>query len=153
MKYQLGGLDQHCLKASDGNIVLSGVVQEASQIPFAIQAAGNVEGMRSVRESLVSYAAHTVIYRTVQFTLVRMSCEPAALPDALCLSTRDTLAPVVPMLHVNAWGMPFSAPLVGARLVFPGAKLDGESLSTLFAEEGVTMSAGVPTVARLREAS
>jgi len=70
----------------------------------------------------------------------------SALPDALSLSTTDTVAPLVPMFHVNAWGLPFSAPLVGAKLVLAGAKLDGKSLYTLFSEEGVTMSAGVPTV-------
>jgi len=70
----------------------------------------------------------------------------SALPDALALSASETVAPVVPMFHVNAWGLPFSATLVGAKLVLPGAKLDGESLNTLFEQEGVTMSAGVPTV-------
>ncbi|MFM0278778.1 3-(methylthio)propionyl-CoA ligase [Paraburkholderia sediminicola] len=70
----------------------------------------------------------------------------SALPDVLALSASETVAPVVPMFHVNAWGLPFSATLVGAKLVLPGAKLDGESLSSLFEQEGVTMSAGVPTV-------
>jgi acyl-CoA synthetase (AMP-forming)/AMP-acid ligase II len=70
----------------------------------------------------------------------------SALPDTLALSASDTIAPVVPMFHVNAWGLPFSATLVGAKLVLPGPKLDGESLCTLFEQEGVTMSAGVPTV-------
>jgi fatty-acyl-CoA synthase len=70
----------------------------------------------------------------------------SALPDTLCLSATDTVAPVVPMFHVNAWGLPFSAPLVGAKLVLPGPKLDGESLWTLFEQEGVTFSAGVPTI-------
>jgi 3-(methylthio)propionyl---CoA ligase len=70
----------------------------------------------------------------------------SALPDVLALSASETVAPVVPMFHVNAWGLPFSATLVGAKLVLPGAKLDGESLYTLFEQEGVTMSAGVPTV-------
>ncbi|MDH4560465.1 3-(methylthio)propionyl-CoA ligase [Pseudomonas sp. BN411] len=67
-------------------------------------------------------------------------------PDALGLSGRDVIAPVVPMFHVNAWGLPYSAPLVGAKLVFPGAALDGESVFELFENEGVTFSAGVPTV-------
>ncbi|GLZ87022.1 long-chain-fatty-acid--CoA ligase [Metapseudomonas resinovorans] len=67
-------------------------------------------------------------------------------PDALALSGRDVIAPVVPMFHVNAWGLPYSAPLVGAKLVFPGAALDGESVFELFENEGVTFSAGVPTV-------
>jgi 3-(methylthio)propionyl---CoA ligase len=70
----------------------------------------------------------------------------AALPDALDLSARDVVLPVVPMFHVNAWGLPYAAPLVGAKLVFPGAQLDGKSLYELFEAERVTVSAGVPTV-------
>lgn len=70
----------------------------------------------------------------------------ACLPDALALSARDCVLPVVPMFHVNAWGLPYSAPLVGAKLVFPGAQLDGASLHELFEQEGVTCSAGVPTI-------
>jgi len=70
----------------------------------------------------------------------------SSLPDTLALSRTETVAPIVPMFHVNAWGLPFSATLVGAKLVLPGAKLDGESLCTFFEQEGVTMSAGVPTV-------
>jgi len=70
----------------------------------------------------------------------------AALPDALDLSARDTILPVVPMFHVNAWGLPYSCALMGARLVFPGQHLDGKSLHELFESERVTMSAGVPTV-------
>ncbi|KAI3594570.1 3-methylmercaptopropionyl-CoA ligase of DmdB2 type [Cupriavidus sp. U2] len=70
----------------------------------------------------------------------------SALPDALGCSAKDVILPVVPMFHVNAWGLPYSVPLVGAKLVFPGAKLDGASLYDLFEQEGVTFSAGVPTV-------
>ena len=70
----------------------------------------------------------------------------AALPDALNLSARDVVLPVVPMFHVNAWGLPYTCALAGAKLVLPGAGLDGASLHQLFEEEGVTMSAGVPTV-------
>src|SRR5688572_11212394 len=70
----------------------------------------------------------------------------AALPDALNLSARDVVLPVVPMFHVNAWGLPYSACMVGARLVLPGPGLDGASLHELFESEGVTLSAGVPTV-------
>ncbi len=70
----------------------------------------------------------------------------SALPDALNLSARDTILPVVPMFHVNAWGLPYSACMVGAKLVFPGPGLDGKSLHELFEAEGVTLSAGVPTV-------
>ncbi len=70
----------------------------------------------------------------------------AALPDGLNCSARDTILPVVPMFHVNAWGLPYAACMVGAKLVFPGPFLDGESLHRLFELEGVTVSAGVPTV-------
>ncbi len=70
----------------------------------------------------------------------------AALPDGLNCSARDTILPVVPMFHVNAWGLPYAACMVGAKLVFPGPFLDGKSLHELFESEGVTVSAGVPTV-------
>jgi fatty-acyl-CoA synthase len=70
----------------------------------------------------------------------------AALPDALNASARDVILPVVPMFHVNAWGLPYVACMVGVKLVFPGPALDGKSLYELFETEGVTMSAGVPTV-------
>jgi 3-(methylthio)propionyl---CoA ligase len=70
----------------------------------------------------------------------------ACLPDAINLSARDTVLPVVPMFHVNAWGLPYACPLAGCKLVFPGAQLDGASVYELFEQEQVTMSAGVPTV-------
>ena len=70
----------------------------------------------------------------------------AALPDALNCSARDVILPVVPMFHVNAWGLPYVGCMTGAKLVFPGAALDGKSLYELFESEKVTLSAGVPTV-------
>jgi len=70
----------------------------------------------------------------------------AALPDVMCLSARDVVLPVVPMFHVNAWGIPYSAALVGAKLVFPGPGLDGKSVYELMESERVTYAAGVPTV-------
>jgi fatty-acyl-CoA synthase len=70
----------------------------------------------------------------------------AALPDVMAISARDSILPVVPMFHVNAWGIPYSAALAGAKLVFPGAQLDGKSVYELIEAERVTYSAGVPTV-------
>jgi 3-(methylthio)propionyl---CoA ligase len=70
----------------------------------------------------------------------------AALPDSLGCSATDVILPVVPMFHVNAWGIPYAGCMVGAKLVFPGPGLDGKSLHDLFETEGVTLSAGVPTV-------
>ena len=70
----------------------------------------------------------------------------SAMPNALNVSSADTVLPVVPMFHVNAWGLPYSVLLSGAKMVFPGASLDGKSLYELFESEKVTFSAGVPTV-------
>ncbi|GHD37984.1 long-chain-fatty-acid--CoA ligase [Parahalioglobus pacificus] len=71
----------------------------------------------------------------------------STMPDVMGLSGSDVVLPIVPMFHVNAWGNPYSCPMVGAKLVFPGNKMgDGQTLSALINEEGVTMSAGVPTV-------
>ena len=70
----------------------------------------------------------------------------AALPDALGCSARDSILPVVPMFHVNAWGLPYSAAAVGCKLVFPGPAMDGKSVYELIESEKVTMAAGVPTV-------
>ena len=67
-------------------------------------------------------------------------------PDALNLSARDTVLLAVPMYHANAWGVVYAAPMVGASLVLPGQKLDGASLYELMESEGVTYSAGVPTI-------
>ncbi|MDP2164305.1 MAG: 3-(methylthio)propionyl-CoA ligase [Hydrogenophaga sp.] len=69
-----------------------------------------------------------------------------ALPDSLNLSARDCVLPVVPMFHVNAWGIPYSAAAVGCKLVFPGPAMDGKSIYELLEGEKVTMAAGVPTV-------
>jgi fatty-acyl-CoA synthase len=70
----------------------------------------------------------------------------AALPDTLGVGASDAILPVVPMFHVNSWGIVYLAPMVGCKLVLPGAALDGKSLHELLESEGVTISAGVPTV-------
>jgi len=70
----------------------------------------------------------------------------AGLPDTLNISATDSILPVVPMFHVNAWGIPYTAALVGCKLVFPGPAMDGQSVYELIESEGVTMAAGVPTV-------
>jgi fatty-acyl-CoA synthase len=69
-----------------------------------------------------------------------------ALPDSMGLSSRDCVLPVVPMFHVNAWGIPYAAALTGAKLVFPGPGLDGKSVYELMESEQVSYAAGVPTV-------
>lgn len=70
----------------------------------------------------------------------------SVIPEALSISSRSTLLPVVPMFHVSAWGTPYSATLTGAKLVFPGAALDGASLAKLIEAEQPTLLLGVPTI-------
>src|SRR5690606_32750003 len=69
-----------------------------------------------------------------------------AAPDALGLSARSAILPVVPLFHANSWSIAFSAPMTGAKLVLPGPKLDGASVYELLETEQVTCTAGVPTV-------
>jgi len=77
---------------------------------------------------------------TVLHTLI------ACTADALAVSEADTILPVVPMFHAAAWGLPYAAAATGAKLVFPGPKLDPASLLDLMASERVTLAAGVPTI-------
>ncbi|WP_425408003.1 long-chain fatty acid--CoA ligase [Hyphococcus sp.] len=70
----------------------------------------------------------------------------ACLPTAMSLKEGDTLLPVVPMFHVNAWNTPYSSMMIGIKQVFPGPRLDGEGLYELLDSEKVTYCAGVPTV-------
>jgi fatty-acyl-CoA synthase len=69
-----------------------------------------------------------------------------SLPDVMALTARDSTLPVVPMFHVNAWGIPYSAAMIGCKMVFPGPALDGKSVYELIEAEQVTYAAGVPTV-------
>jgi len=70
----------------------------------------------------------------------------AGNPMGLGISETDAILPVVPMFHANAWGYPYLAAMIGAKLVYPGPHLDPESLLDAFVSEGVTWTAGVPTI-------
>ena len=83
------------------------------------------------------------LYTQRSTVLHALSC---ALPNCMALRPGDAILPVVPMFHVNAWGLPHVAPLIGAKLVMPGPKLDGASLHEQFEREQVTFTAGVPTI-------
>ena len=83
------------------------------------------------------------LYSHRAIVLNAISC---CLPGILSLSPSDTILPVVPMFHINAWCIPYAAPIGGARLVLPGPRLDGASLYELMENERVTVSAGVPTI-------
>lgn len=66
--------------------------------------------------------------------------------DGLGVCNQDSILPVVPMFHANAWGIPYAAAMSGAKMVMPGSAMDGQSIYELMEAEGVTLSAGVPTV-------
>jgi fatty-acyl-CoA synthase len=83
------------------------------------------------------------LYSHRAITLNAMSI---CVPDALSLSAGETMLPVVPMFHINAWCIPYAAPIAGTKLVLPGPRLDGPSLYELMESERVTVSAGVPTI-------
>ena len=70
----------------------------------------------------------------------------ACMPDVLCAKASERILPVVPMFHVNAWGIPYACALTGAGLVLPGRYLDGASLASLLNAENVTLTCGVPTI-------
>jgi len=84
-----------------------------------------------------------VLYSHRSNVLHAMAC---SAPDYIGLSSRDSVLPVVPLFHANSWSLAYSAPMTGAKLVMPGAKLDGASLLELLEGEGVTCTAAVPTV-------
>ncbi len=84
-----------------------------------------------------------VLYSHRAIVLNAMS---GCMPALIGASTKDTVLPVVPMFHINAWCIPYGTPMIGARLVLPGPRLDGASLYELMESERVTISAGVPTI-------
>ena len=84
-----------------------------------------------------------VVYSHRALVLHSMAC---AMGDTLGLRQSDSLCPVVPMFHVNAWGLPFTGAMVGCKLVLPGPHLDAVSLLDLYQSEKVTVTAGVPTI-------
>ena len=84
-----------------------------------------------------------VLYSHRSNVLHALACSMA---DAKDFSSRDTVLPVVPMFHANAWSVAFSAPMAGSKLVLPGPKLDGASIYELLDGERVTYTAAVPTV-------
>jgi fatty-acyl-CoA synthase len=84
-----------------------------------------------------------VVYTHRALVLHSLAC---ALPDVMGMSNQDSVTPVVPMFHVNAWGIPFTAVMTGSKLVFPGPHLDAVSLLDLCQAEQVTLTAGVPTI-------
>lgn len=103
--------------------------QDASALCYTSGTTGNPKGVLYSHRSTVLHAY------------------AGGLPDAINIGSEDVILPIVPMFHVNAWGVPYSVAMTGTKIVFPGARMaDGESLTALINEEKVTFSAGVPTV-------
>ncbi|MBS0399394.1 MAG: long-chain-fatty-acid--CoA ligase [Proteobacteria bacterium] len=84
-----------------------------------------------------------VLYHHRSTILHALACTQA---DTFALGSRDTVLPFAPMFHANAWGMPYCAALVGARLVLPGRHMDAKNLADLLIQERVTFTVGVPTI-------
>ena len=102
--------------------------QTASSLCYTSGTTGNPKGVLFSHRSTVLHSFGT------------------CMADTLGIGSRDSVLPVVPMFHANAWGLAYAAPMCGAKLVFPGPKLDGQSVFELLDGEGVTLTAGVPTV-------
>ena len=138
---------EHVIVVSQGGDVPDGAIDYESLIEAAEPMDWPAPHER--RAAAICYTSGTtgrpkgVLYSHRALVLHSMG---AALPDAMNVSTRDTVLPVVPMFHANAWGIPYTASMVGAALVLPGPRLDAESVLDLLADECVTLTAGVPTV-------
>ena len=84
-----------------------------------------------------------VIYSHRALVLHSFAC---AMVDSFAISHHDTVLPVAPMFHANAWGLPYTCVMTGARLILPGPNVDAESVLDLIEQERVTIACGVPTV-------
>ncbi|WP_018912379.1 3-(methylthio)propionyl-CoA ligase [Thiomonas sp. FB-6] len=130
-------------RAVPGLLSYEAWLAEQSDAPYAWPALDESEASSMCYTSGTTGNPKAVLYSHRSTVLHAMA---AALPDVTGLSARDAVLPVVPMFHVNAWGVPYTAAMVGAKVVFPGPALDGASLFELMDQEDVSYSAGVPTV-------
>jgi len=138
---------EHVMVVSHGGAVPDGALEYRAIVDAAAPGDWAVPDER--RAAAMCYTSGTtgrpkgVLYSHRSLVLHSLT---AALPDAIGVGSADTVLPVVPMFHANAWGLPFACAMTGADLVLPGPRLDATSVLDLLAGERVTMTAGVPTV-------
>ena len=139
---------EHVIVVSRSGSVPEGTIDYDSLIDrFRADASGRSSTSAAPRPCVTRRARPGA--RRASSTRTARSCctrSTAALPNAHAISGRDTILPVVPMFHANAWGLPYIAAFAGSGLVLPGPRLDAESVLELLADEQVTVTAGVPTV-------
>jgi fatty-acyl-CoA synthase len=129
--------------APDGMLSFERLVGEADAARYVEREVDENEAAAMCYSSGTTGRPKGVLYSHRAIVLHSMG---EAMTDSLALSERDTVLPVVPMFHVNAWGLPYTCTMLGSKLVLPGPHLDPLSLLDLFQDEGVTFTAGVPTV-------
>jgi len=140
---------QHIIVMSDDGTVPDGMLDYEHLLSSVDVAEYQDDAIDEQQAAAMCYTSGTtgrpkgVLYSHRALVLHSMA---EAMVDAMGLSEVDVVLPVVPMFHVNAWGLPFTATMVGAKQVLPGPFLDAPSLLELFAQERVTFTAGVPTI-------
>lgn len=140
---------EHVIVVTDGEDAPEGMLDYETLIADEQEEDFEYGGLEENQASAMCYTSGTtgrpkgVLYSHRAMVL---HCLGEALPDALDLRESDCILPVVPMFHVNAWGMPYTAAMTGSKFVFPGPHLDAQSLLEGFEQEKVTVTAGVPTI-------
>jgi fatty-acyl-CoA synthase len=140
---------RHVIVVGDGAAPPTGMLDYEALLATAPEGRPSLPDLDERAAAAMCYTSGTtgrpkgVVYSHRALVLHSMS---TALGGAFALSSADTVLTVIPMFHANAWGLPFTAALTGAGLVFPGSQLEPAALLELCQQERVTFSAGVPTV-------
>jgi len=135
--------DDECGSARKGTIDYNTLIEETDAVGYEFPEFGESQAAAMCYTSGTTGKPKGVLYSHRAIVLHTLG---SALPGAIGIREQDSILPVVPMFHVNAWGIPYTCAMMGSKLVFPGRHLDPKSLLDAFAREKVTVSAGVPTI-------